>query len=304
MYSELKACRVTCPTSWKIAHTRETVLNAMEEKLMLLRTPLSEAMRNLRALAANIYPGRGLAVGMDGTGRFLVLLYWIMGRSPNSRNRIFVLDERGNLRTAPANPSLVKDPSLIIYRAMTSRYGVHIVTNGDQTDTIAQYLDQERTWRQRLLFYGLSTRQVSAAFNAALMTRCYEPDEPNNTPRISGLCYARLGQVYAEISILRQSAFGTSIVGNCDRHSFRYDILAPELAYCITTYKGDGDPLPAFEGEPYLVPLVGSIDDILDEYRQTLNSDNAVSLAAKFIPIDYSSSPIWRIWNKYEAVAN
>ncbi len=218
--------------------------------------------RNLwERLAVNPYPGRGLVLGMDQSGERLVQVYWIMGRSQNSRNRVFATDGK-RVWTEPADPAKVKDPSLIIYNAMRELAGgVFVVTNGDQTDTICESIAGGGTFEQ------------------ALATRDYEPDKPNFTPRISGIFDLRCQPHAATISLLRRSRFGDGT----DRFFWRYGQLGQGLGYCVTTYMGDGDPLPAFEGEPFLVPIVGDTAAISDAFWAALNAENKVSLCVKTI---------------------
>jgi hypothetical protein len=229
-----------------------------------------DAKRNFEALAANPYPGRGIVIGLDAAGKALLQIYWIMGRSENSRNRVFVADGAG-LRTAPANPSKVKDPSLIIYNAMLEEGGHHVVTNGDQTDTIAGALR-----------YG-------ATFAGALRTREYEPDKPNFTPRISGICSPEgEGAWSIALALLKRSPFGEG----CDRQFFEIGQLKAGFGYGVTTYSGDGDPLPAFAGEPILLPLAGDADEVADAYWAALNAANRVSLAVKSIDVETGEASI------------
>lgn len=236
------------------------------------------ARENLQALAANPYPGRGLIVGMEESGNRLIQVYWIMGRSPNSRNRVF--ESEGSLvRTAPADPAKVSDPSLIIYNAMMELDGVFVATNGDQTDTIIQAI------------------VAGGNFRTALMTRRYEPDGPNWTPRISAICSLRYGVPRAALAILKKAP--TSM--GCERQFFHYDTLEPGYGRCLTTYRGDGDPLPPFEGEPRVMPLAGGIEAIADSVWDALNADNRVSLAVKAIDLASRTSTI-ALRNKYQAV--
>ncbi|MFP4379552.1 MAG: IMP cyclohydrolase [Candidatus Sumerlaeia bacterium] len=239
---------------------------------------MQEAIKNLEELGKNPYPGRGIIIGMGEKGESLIQVYWIMGRSPNSRNRVFEKDG-ALLRTAAADPSKVQDPSLIIYNAMREMNGLYVVTNGDQTDTIIQ---------------GILT---GTTFCQALNTRAYEPDAPNFTPRISGICSLKDGLPWAELSVLKKSVFGA----HTDRHCFRYEEFGPGLGHCITTYMGDGDPLPSFSGEPRLMPLEGSISELANNIWNHLNEDNRVSLAVKFIDIETGGSNL-HVINKYSKV--
>lgn len=231
------------------------------------------ANRNLEALRRNPYPGRCIFVGRDETGKYLVEWYSIMGRSENSRNRVFVTKKGGVLKTAPFDPAKVKDPRLIIYMAMAEKYGRYAVSNGHQT-------------KDALSLRGLN-------FLAGKWV--YEPDAPNYTPRISAVLKPK--SQFAELSILKKSPFNKS----CDRYSYKLDISARGLGYCITTYDGDGEPLPAFSGDPYLLPLVGDINTVAQTIWDSLNEENRVSLAVKFIDIKKRKSQIVVI-NKYKAI--
>lgn len=239
---------------------------------------INEALQNFEALAANPYPGRGIIAGLDASGSSLIQVYWIMGRSANSRNRVFEADG-GTLRTAAADPAKVSDPSLIIYNAMRELKDDYVVTNGDQTDTVVQGL------------------LVGVGFSQSLNTRLYEPDRPNYTPRISAICSLREGVPVLEISLLKRSAFGMG----CDRQTYRYESLKPGYGFCVTTYECDGDPLPSFRGEPRLMPLVGSAEQIADDTWQSLNVENRVALAVKMIDIAGGASTI-TIRNQYQKV--
>lgn len=233
------------------------------------------AQTNLLALKQNPYPGRGLVVGLDSSFQYLIQAYWIMGRSKNSRNRIFVAESDGLLKTAPADPKSVEDPSLIIYTAMAEDFcNRYAVSNGHQT---LDALDPN----------GLSY----------LENWQYEPDAPHYTPRISAVIDFLTWPACAEISILRKSPF----TARCERSFFTLDLASSGRGYCITTYSGDGNPLPAFRGEPYLLPLKGNIDQVAQNLWESLNEKNRVSLAVKFIDRDSGVSKI-KIINKYEAV--
>jgi IMP cyclohydrolase len=230
---------------------------------------IPEAYANLVALNANPYPGRGLVVGLDDTGDNLVQVYWIMGRSPNSRNRVFSADlETGRVFTEAADPSRVKDPSLIIYNAMaeTAQPKQYVVSNGHQTDTITQSLR------------GVFNVDVpgSTLFDALSLHR-FEPDGPNWTPRISAVSSWHPYRV--QIVVLRRSPWSFA----CDRSLHSYEDLGAGYGYCVTTYDGDGDPLPSFSGMPYLLPLEGDIDRVAEMFWDFLNAENRVALAVKFI---------------------
>lgn len=234
------------------------------------------AAENLEALRSNRYPGRGICIGLDETGGRLFQVYWIMGRSANSRNRVFVADG-GELRTEPADASKVEDASLIIYNAMRGIDGSFIVTNGNQTDTIYEALADGSTFVQ------------------ALETRQYEPDAPNFTPRISGLSLVDGEHVCTYLSVLKKSPFGDG----CSRQTFQYETLPAGMGYTVTTYTGDGSPLPSFEGEPYLLPLEGGPTEAAGTLWDALDADNRVSLAVKAVKLATGDSEIL-IVNAYE----
>jgi len=214
-------------------------------------------------IAENAYPGRGVVVGRDGSWGW-VLVYWIMGRSDNSRNRRFTVDG-GVLRTEPVDLSKVEDPSLIIYEAMLERPGVQIVTNGDQTRTIHDAL------------------AAGGSFASALMTREREPDAPNYTPRISGMLYLSGEEPALHLAILKADRCDPS---RSDRTFFRPSAPPAGLGYGLTTYMGDGNPLPSFTGDPLLLPCAGAADEILDAYWNALDDDNRISLAVKSVAAD------------------
>lgn len=194
-------------------------------------------------LASNEYPGRGIAVAMAPDGRQMFIGYFIMGRSENSRNRVFdPVPERGGICTMAADPDKLEDPSLIIYHPVRTMGDALVVTNGDQTDTICQHGD----------------------FRKGLMTREYEPDEPNWTPRISAILNA---DGSFEMSILKHKN------GRCLREFFCYEGCDENQGYFISTYQGDGNPLPTFAGEPLEVTVPKP-----EEVWAALNGDNKVSL--------------------------
>ncbi len=212
-----------------------------------------------RRLAANPYPGRGLVIGRCAEHEWL-MLYWIMGRSAQSRNRRFVADG-GILRTVPVDASLVKDPTLIIYEAMLELPGLHLVSNGDQTRTAYESL------------------KAGSTFDAALATREREPDAPNFTPRISGLLDLT-GEPAVVLSILKASRIDPQ---QTDRYAYRPSPPAPGYGFGLTTYSGDGNPLPAFAGDPLLLPLAGTPEAVLETYWGALDVQNRISLAVKVI---------------------
>jgi IMP cyclohydrolase len=218
----------------------------------------------------NRYPGRGLVIGLAAGGSAWLQVYWIMGRSAHSQNRRFV-SESTILRTEPVDPSQVRDPSLIIYEAMLELPGIYLVSNGDQTRTLYTCLrDGQR-------------------FDQALAKREREPDAPNYTPRISGMLAPQhpLGPI--TLSILKANIVDPAAT---DRYTYRPAAPPPGLGYCLTTYMGDGDPLPAFAGDPLLVPCAGDARDVLETYWSALDAAYRVSLAVKEIPRDGRASRI------------
>ena len=219
-----------------------------------------------QTVTRNRYPGRGIVIGKNGQGDW-TLVYWIMGRSQNSRNRTFVA-EGGTLRTQAFDPSLLEDPSLIIYEAMLELPGVQLITNGDQTRTIHDALLR------------------GESFEAALRTRAHEPDGPHYTPRISGLLQLTGKQPRLVLSILRSNPLDPSKL--TDRSFFELGEPPPGIGRGITTYAGDGNPLPSFTGEPLVLPLEGRGTDILERYWNALDSDNRISLAVKTVAPDGS----------------
>jgi IMP cyclohydrolase len=218
-----------------------------------------------RQIAQNRYPGRGLVIGRNTSGDW-TLVYWIMGRSENSRNRQFVA-QGGVLRTQAFDASRVVDPSLIIYEAMLELPGVQLLTNGDQTRTIHDALLRGGT------------------FEAALETRAHEPDAPHYTPRISGILDLRASAPRVTLSILRANPLDAQ---QSDRSFFQLAAPAAGFGRGITTYAGDGNPLPSFSGEPLLLPCEGRGGDILERYWGALDRDNRISLAVKTVNADGS----------------
>ena len=220
-----------------------------------------------KLLSENPYPGRGIVIGASASGKKALIAYFIMGRSMNSRNRVFEMFD-GGMRTRAFDESKVVDPSLIIYNPYLSLPGIDIITNGDQTNTIYD----------RIKAYP----DAASAFSEALATRAFEPDAPNYTPRISGIArydYENRSFNYS-LSILKSN--GTPDV--CNRFTFDY-APAAGTGHFIHTYKGDGSPLPSFEGEPEKVELKGDIDTFTNEVWTSLNEDNKVSLFVRYIDI-------------------
>ena len=215
-------------------------------------------------LNTNDYPGRGIVIGKSADGKYAVTAYFIMGRSENSRNRVFVEDGEG-IRTQAFDPSKLTDPHLIIYSPVRVLGNKLIVTNGDQTDTIYELMDKQYTFEQ------------------ALRTREFEDDAPNYTPRISGILrFGEEGFNYA-MSILK-SANGNP--DSCQRYTFSYTNPVNGEGHFIHTYMGDGNPLPSFEGEPELVGISGNIDEFTDMVWNNLSADNKVSLFVRFVDLE------------------
>ena len=217
-----------------------------------------------KELQSNAYPGRGIVIGKSEDGKKAVTAYFIMGRSENSRNRVFVEDGKG-IRTQAFDPSKLTDPSLIIYAPVRVLGNKTIVTNGDQTDTIYEGMDKQMTFEQ------------------SLRSREFEPDAPNYTPRISGIMHIENGTYNYAMSILK-SANGNPEA--CNRYTFAYENCLAGEGRFIHTYQGDGNPLPSFEGEPKLVSISGDIDTFTNKIWNSLNEDNKVSLFVRFIDIE------------------
>ncbi len=215
-------------------------------------------------LCSNVYPGRGILLGKSADGKNAVIAYFIMGRSENSRNRVFVEDGDG-IRTQAFDESKLEDPSLIIYAPVRVLGNKTIVTNGDQTDTIYHLMNQQQTFEQ------------------SLRTREFEPDAPNYTPRISGIVKITDGEMNYALSILK-SADGNPDC--CQRFTFTYSNPVNGTGHFIHTYMTDGNPLPSFEGEPKLVEIGNDdIDAFADKLWNSLNKDNKVSLFVRYIDL-------------------
>lgn len=223
-------------------------------------------------LNTNTYPGRGIVLGKSKDVKKAVIAYFIMGRSANSRNRIFEENDRGGIRTKAFDESKMEDPSLIIYNPVLKIDGKTIVTNGDQTDTIYDHMKE------------------GFCYHHALVTREFEPDAPNYTPRISGV--VKPNGDY-NLSILK-SNLG---MPECVRYFFEYP-AHPGMGHFIHTYEHDGDPIPSFEGEPTPVEIDGSdIDAFTSTVWDNLNEDNKVSLFTRFINLENGEEET-RIVNK------
>jgi len=233
-------------------------------------------------LSENSYPGRGIVIGKSADGKNAMIAYFIMGRSENSRNRIFERFE-GGMRTKAFDESKLSDPSLIIYNPYLQRGPIDIITNGDQTNTIFDYMNEHKD-------------DVDGyAFEKALSTREFEPDAPNFTPRISGICYyafPRNAFAY-KLSILK-SANGRE--NACNRFTFDYT-AEDGIGHFIHTYKCDGNPIPSFYGEPEEVALPNTAEELADIVWNNLNEDNKVSLFVRSVPLD-GSEPTEIIINK------
>lgn len=215
-------------------------------------------------LSNNTYPGRGIVIGKTKDGKKAVTAYFIMGRSNNSRNRVFVEEGEG-IRTQAFDPSKLEDPSLIIYAPVRVLGNKTIVTNGDQTDTIYEGMDNQLTFEQ------------------SLRSREFEPDVPNYTPRISGIMHVENGKYNYAMSILKSNNGNPEA---CNRYTFAYENPVAGQGHFIHTYMHDGNPLPSFEGEPKLIEINGNIDEFTDMIWTNLNEDNKVSLFVRFIDIE------------------
>jgi len=215
-------------------------------------------------LQKNAYPGRGIVIGKSADGKYAVTAYFIMGRSVNSRNRVFVTEGEG-IRTQAFDPSKLVDPSLIIYAPVRVLGNKTIVTNGDQTDTIYEGMDKQMTFEQ------------------SLRCREFEPDAPNYTPRISGVMHVEGGKYNYAMSILKSNNGNPD---SCLRFTYAYENPLAGEGRFIHTYMHDGDPLPSFEGEPKVVAIEGDIDAFTQKVWTSLNEDNKVSLFVRFIDIE------------------
>ena len=216
-----------------------------------------------KELKENAYPGRGIIIGKTPDGKKAVTAYFIMGRSENSRNRVFVEDGQG-IRTEAFDPSKLTDPSLIIYAPVRVLGNKTIVTNGDQTDTIYELMDNQQTFEQ------------------SLRTREFEPDAPNYTPRISGIMHVEDGTYNYAMSILKSNNGNPDA---CNRYTFSYTNPVAGEGHFIHTYKCDGNPLPSFEGEPKLIAVKDDMKEFADDLWTSLNEDNKVSLFVRYIDI-------------------
>lgn len=221
-------------------------------------------------LQHNPYPGRGLIIGRSSVEDAWLIIYWIMGRSTNSRNRRFSA-EGSTLRTEPVDVALVDDPALIIYEAMLELPSLYLVSNGDQTRTIYE------------------TLQAGGTFDAALTTREREPDAPHYTPRISGMLDLHQAPGSITLSILKANAIDPAYT---DRFTYRPTLPVAGFGYGLTTYQGPGNPLPSFSGEPLLLPCIGSAETVLETYWNALDAENRISLAVKEIAVRDGASRV------------
>lgn len=216
-----------------------------------------------KELQSNSYPGRGIIIGKSADGSKAVTAYFIMGRSENSRNRIFVEEGEG-IRTQAYDPSKLTDPSLIIYAPVRVLGHRTIVTNGDQTDTVYEGMEKGLTFEQ------------------SLRSREFEPDAPNYTPRISGLMELENGRYSYSLSILKSNNGDPAC---CNRYTFSYENCAAGEGHFIHTYLHDGNPLPSFEGEPKLVAIPDDMEKFTNMLWNNLNPENKVSLFVRYIDI-------------------
>ena len=218
-------------------------------------------------LRDNTYPGRGIVIGKTPDGTRAMTAYFIMGRSENSRNRIFT-EKDGEVFTEPFDESKVQDPSLIIYAAVRSYQNHLVVTNGNQTDTVIEGLKNGET------------------FTKALESRCFEPDAPNFTPRISGMLTFENGDFSYQMSILKSAdAAGTA----CNRYTYHYAPLNG-LGHFLHTYVCDGNPIPTFQGEPERMAVCDSIDEMTERLWNALNENNKISLYVRYVDLATGSA--------------
>ena len=233
----------------------------------MIETERKKIMKKIdiyEALKENAYPGRGIIIGKSADAKSAVTAYFIMGRSSNSRNRVFVTDGDG-IRTQAFEPSKLEDPHLIIYAPVRVLGNKTIVTNGDQTDTIYENMNQQMTFEQ------------------SLRSREFEDDAPNYTPRISGIIKTDNGNFNYAMSILKSDNGDPS---SCLRHTFTYNNPKAGEGRFIHTYMGDGNPLPSFEGEPELIDIPNDLDTFAADLWDALNEDNKVSLFVRFIDLE------------------
>lgn len=230
----------------------------IKEEHEMEKRKIAEELKN------NAYPGRGIIIGKSADGKYAVTAYFIMGRSVNSRNRIFV-EEGAGIRTEAFDPSKLTDPSLIIYAPVRVLGNKTIVTNGDQTDTIYDGMDKQQTFEQ------------------SLRCREFEPDGPNYTPRISGILHIENGRYNYAMSILKSNNGNPEA---CNRYTFAYENPVAGEGHFIHTYQCDKNPLPSFEGEPKLIGIEEDIDAFTELLWDSLNEENKVSLFVRYMNIE------------------
>lgn len=223
-----------------------------------MRLDLEQELKN------NTYPGRGIVIGRSENGKYAVTAYFIMGRSSNSRNRIFAVEDEG-IRTEAFDPSKLEDPSLIIYAPVRVLGKQTIVTNGDQTDTVYEGMEKGLTFEQ------------------ALRSREFEPDAPNYTPRISGILHVENGEFEYAMSILKSNNGDPAC---CNRYTFTFANPRAGEGRFIHTYMHDDNPLPSFTGEPKVVEISNDMDEFATMLWNSLNEDNKVSLFVRYIDIE------------------
>ncbi|MDA0746085.1 MAG: inosine monophosphate cyclohydrolase [bacterium] len=228
-------------------------------------------------LKNSTYPGRGIILGQTPDEQNIVQVYWIMGRSEGSRNRAFI-SEGSTVKTEAFDESKLENPSLVVYHPIKIHNNAHILTNGDQTDTIFDYLQNGDT------------------FESALCTRTFEPDPPIYTPRISGIVDLDDTQHIYKLAILKTIALNGDYA---TRHFFNYETAIPGIGHCITTYQDNGNPPPSFSGEPFCVELFDNIAATADFYWDLLDEANRVSLLVKYINPEAKTVAL-KIVNKYQ----
>jgi IMP cyclohydrolase len=230
----------------------------------------------MNSLMNNTYTGRGIIIGKTSNSKRIIQIYWLMGRSENSRNRIFKILENNFVKTEAYDINKLTDPSLIIYYPIKSINDYHIVSNGDQTETIYQYLKD------------------NIRFEEALKEQLYEPDKPNYTPRISGLVNIKTNEY--KLSIVKTI---NNDINYFVRQVFSYNNLIPGKGYCITTYEKDGNPLPSYIGEPSLVEIYNSVDKNIEKYWEILDKNNRVAILVKSINLEDGKDNI-KIINRFK----
>lgn len=234
--------------------------------------------KNLRKLSKTPYPGPGIIIGMDETGVYVVQVCWIMGLDEKSRNRLFIEKPDGVVETEPVDPGKTFDPTFPSYTAMDRDYHSHAVSNGYQTRSAVGSVKLAESMKEWF----------------------HEPDSPNFTPKITAK-FSFLDESFTEMSLIKRSpfndAFDDAFVEDSDRTYFRL-AMSPGFGHCITTYSGDGNPLPSFSGDPYILPLSGDIENIAETFWGALNPENRISLAVKFINRDTREVTI-KVINKY-----